>query len=206
MKETVFIVDDDASVRRSLRRLLRASGLQAEDFSSAESYLERTTYDAVGCILLDVNMSGISGIELQAQLLGSDRDLPIIFLTGCGSISMSVEAMKNGAVDFLTKPVSEEVLLPAVRQALAHHRSLKEARDIRASVRSRLDTLTPREEEVMHELITGAPNKVVADRLGIAVKTVKVHRANLMHKMEVRSVAELLHLCHLVGAGPHSSP
>ncbi|MBT8039485.1 MAG: response regulator transcription factor [Xanthomonadales bacterium] len=206
MKQTVFIIDDDASIRKSLGRLLRASDLVTEDFPSAERYLERAPYDGVGCILLDVNMPGISGIELQTQLMDSGRDLPIIFLTGYGNISMSVNAMKRGALDFLTKPVSEDQLLPAVRQALQHHHSLRDERDIRASIEARLATLTHREKEVMRELITGAPNKIVADRLGIAIKTVKVHRANLMLKMGVRSIAELLHLCHLVGTKPDAPP
>jgi FixJ family two-component response regulator len=205
MKKTVFIIDDDASIRKSIGRLLRANDLVTEDFPCAESFLEREAYDGVGCILLDVNMPGISGIELQAELVASNQTLPIIFLTGYGNISMSVKAMKNGAIDFLTKPAAEEDLLPAVLQALEHHRSLKNVRDIRASIKARMATLTRREEQVMRELITGAPNKIVADRLGIAIKTVKVHRANLLHKMEVRSVAELLHLCHLVGTEPKSS-
>ncbi|NNJ80044.1 MAG: response regulator transcription factor [Xanthomonadales bacterium] len=201
----MFIVDDDASMRKSVSRLLLANGIANESFPSARDYLGRASYDGIGCILLDVNMPDISGIELQTRLVDQGGDIPIIFLTGYGNISMSVEAMKQGALDFLTKPVSEEVLLPAVLGALEHHGSLKNASDIRESIEARLATLTRREEEVMQELITGAPNKIIADRLGIATKTVKVHRANLLHKMDVRSIAELLHLCHLVGTEPDSS-
>ena len=201
---TVFIIDDDAAMRTSLSRLLRAENIGTEVFCSAADYLAREPYDGVGCILLDVNMPGISGIELQKQLNDLEQDLPIIFLTGYGNIPMSVEAMKRGALDFLTKPVDEADLLPAVRQALDHHRSLRTTADLRESIVERLMSLTPRENEVMLELITGAPNKEIADRLQIAVKTVKVHRAHVMDKMGVRSVAELLHLCHLVGIEPGS--
>lgn len=202
---TVFIIDDDRAMRTSLARLLRAEIIRTEEFSSAREYLEREKYDGVGCILLDVNMPGISGVQLQAQLVASGRDLPIIFLTGYGNISMSVQAMKRGALDFLTKPVDEADLLPAVKQALDHHRVLKEETGIKKSIESRLASLTIREKEVMLELITGAPNKIVADHLNIAIKTVKVHRANLLQKMGVRSIAELLHLCHLVGMDPGSN-
>ncbi len=203
--ETVFIIDDDPAMRSSLSRLLRANDISTEQFSSAQDYLERNSYDGIGCILLDVNMPGISGIELQARLVGSGHDLPIIFLTGYGNISMSVEAMKRGAIDFLTKPVDEADLLPAVTQALEHHHSLREKSSIREEIEARLSSLTEREKQVMHELITGAPNKIVADHLNIAVKTTKVHRANLLQKMGVRSIAELVHLCHIVGTEPESN-
>lgn len=199
---TVFIIDDDDATRKSLGRLLRAEDIQAESFSSARDYLARPHYDGIGCILLDVNMPELSGIELQAQLVDLGEEIPIIFLTGYGNIPLSVEAMKRGALDFLTKPVDEADLLPAIQHALDHHRALREAASIRESVKNRLATLTLREMEVMLELIIGAPNKIVADRLQIAVKTVKVHRAHVLQKMQVRSIAELLHLCHLVGIEP----
>ena len=202
MIETVFIIDDDAGMRRSISRLLRAENLRNEQFSSAQAFLDREPYEEVGCVLLDVNMPGISGVELHAHLVKIDSDLPVIFLTGYGNISMSVEAMKRGALDFLTKPVDQEDLLSAVYQALAHHRATKQEAGIRESIESRLATLTERESEVMQQLITGAPNKVVADRLHIAIKTVKVHRARLLKKLDVRSVAELVHLCYQVGIEP----
>jgi FixJ family two-component response regulator len=199
---TVFIVDDDKSVRRSLSRLLRAEGFTTESFECASAYLARDRYDGNGCMLLDVNMPDMSGMQLQKQLNALGNNLPVIFLTGHGDIAMSVQAMKLGALDFLTKPVDESDLIKVVRQALEHHQSLKQDRAIEASVTSRLATMTPRESEVLAELITGAPNKIVADRLGIAVKTVKVHRAQVFLKMGVRSVAELVHICHLVGIEP----
>lgn len=204
MNDMVFIIDDDASMRKSLERLLQASDMATETFDSARGYLERACYEGTGCIILDVNMPEISGIELQDKLSRGGCHLPIIFLTGYGNISMSVEAMKRGALDFLTKPVDAEILLRAVKHALDHHRSLRDALSTRESIKGRLATLTKRENEVMQELITGAPNKVVADHLDIAVKTVKVHRAHIMQKMEVRSIAELLHLCHLADIGPDS--
>ncbi len=200
--ETVFIIDDDASVRKSLSRLLRAEDILTEDFGSARAYLDRAGYDGVGCILLDVDMPEINGIELHKRLVEQGNALPVIFLTGHGNIPMSVQAMKRGALDFLTKPVDEADLLSAVRQALERHRAIRDEARTRESIRTRMGGLTPREQEIVQHLITGAPNKVIADRLQIAVKTVKVHRAHIMEKMGVRSVAELVHLCHLVGTEP----
>lgn len=202
MTETVFIVDDDASVRKSLSRLLRAENLQTESFNSARAYLARKSYDGTGCILLDINMPGISGIELQARLVGRGDDMPIVFLTGHGNVRNSVLAMKRGALDFLTKPADEADLLRAVRRALDHHRHVRQVTRTRAVILERIGSLTPREYQIMQQLITGALNKVIADRLQIAVKTVKVHRAHVMEKMGVRSVAELLHLCHLADIDP----
>lgn len=202
MTGTVFIIDDDASVRKSLSRLLRSEGIGSECFDSAQAYLEKDRFDGVGCILLDINMPGVSGIELQAKLLKTGHDLPVIFLTGHGDVSNSVTAMKRGAMEFLTKPVDEVDLLHAVRKALEHHRRLLDVNRTRDAILERLESLTPREQEIMLLLITGAPNKVVADALAIAVKTVKVHRAHVMEKMGVRSAAELLHLCHLAGIEP----
>ena len=195
----VFIVDDDASVRRSLERLLTASGFHVESFESAEHYLDRDPVDGLGCLLLDINMPGVSGIELQQRLQVRGDTVPIVFLTGHGDIPTSVHAMKEGAQDFLTKPVDVEDLVPVIEGALARHREILVDERERARIVTRLDRLTPREREVLGELITGAPNKIIADRLGIALKTVKVHRAHVMEKMAVRSVAELVHLCHLAG-------
>jgi FixJ family two-component response regulator len=204
MTGTVFIIDDDASVRRSLSRLMRSEGLATERFPNASAYLEREAYGGVGCILLDINMPEMSGMELQARLADQGQSLPIVFLTGHGDVAVSVMAMKRGALDFLTKPVDEAELLRAVRNALEHHRRVRDETETRETILARIDSLTVREREVMQQLITGALNKVVADRLRIAIKTVKVHRAHVMEKMGVRSVAELLHLCHLAGIEPDS--
>jgi FixJ family two-component response regulator len=200
--DTVFIIDDDASVRTSLSRLLRSEGIGNECFDSASAYLERDVHDGVGAILLDINMPGMSGVELQAKLVERGHDLPVVFLTGHGDVSNSVAAMKRGALEFLTKPVDEVDLLDAVRKALDHHRRSLGKTRARDKIRERIASLTPREHEVMLLLITGAPNKIIADALDIAVKTVKVHRAHVMEKMSVRSAAELLHLCHLAGVEP----
>lgn len=202
MNPTVFVIDDDDSVRKSLSRLLRSEGIESECYNSGSSYLARDTHDGTACILLDINMPGMSGIELQMRLAEQGHDVPIIFLTGHGNVSRSVAAMKRGALDFLTKPVDEADLMRAVRHALDHHRHVREMSKKRDAVMARIDSLTPREREVMQQLITGALNKQIADHLGIATKTVKVHRAHVMEKMGVRSVAELLHLCHMVSIEP----
>jgi len=204
VKATVFIVDDDASVRKSMARLLRSEGIETESFESAPAYLEREDYDGVGCVLLDINMPEMSGVELQARLADRGRALPIVFLTGHGDVAISVMAMKRGALDFLVKPADEADLIRAVRRALAHHERLRDTAMARDSILGQVASLTPREQEVMRQLITGALNKVIADRLQIAIKTVKVHRARVMEKMGVRSAAELLHLCHQVGIEPDS--
>ena len=200
--ETVFIIDNDHSVRRSLSRLLRAEGIRNECFESAQAYEDRELHNGVGCILLDINMPGMSGIELQARLLERGHNLPVVFLTGHGDVSSSVTALKRGALDYLTKPVDEADLLRAVRHALKLHRRVLADARVRNAIRARIDALTPREREVMLQLITGMPNKLVADRLQIATKTAKVHRAHVMQKMGMRSVAELVHACHLAGIEP----
>lgn len=199
---TIFVIDDDDSVRTSLTRLLRSAGLTVEAFPSGEAYLERPPYDGYGCIVLDVCMTGLSGTELQTHLVQRDCDLPIIFLTGHGSIPMGVEAMKQGAADFLTKPVDDVVLLQTIQQALARHESAFRQRTEVAAVRERLGTLTPRELDVLRCVLTGALNKQIASRLGIAEKTVKVHRGRVMEKLAVRSVAELVRACAAAEVSP----
>jgi FixJ family two-component response regulator len=199
---TIFVIDDDDSVRKSLARLLCSAGLAVETFSSAEAYLERRPYDGVGCLVLDVCMEGLSGTDLQTRLVESGCDLPIIFLTGHGSIPLSVSAMKQGAVDFLTKPVDDEVLLQTIHQTLARHKSVVHERTEVRAIRERLETLTHREAEVLRCVLTGALNKQIAARLGIAEKTVKVHRGRVMEKLAVNSVAELVRLCAAAGVKP----
>ena len=203
---TVFVIDDDASVRTSLTRLLRSAGLSVETFPSGDAYLERPRYDGYGCLVLDVCMAGLSGTELQARLAANGSDLPIIFLTGHGSIPLGVGAMKQGAADFLTKPVDDEVLLQTIHQALASHEAIVRRRIEVEAVRERLQTLTPREEEVLGGVLTGALNKQIAASLGIAEKTVKVHRGRVMEKLAVTSVAELVRVCAAAGVAPSSGP
>ncbi|MEI8373252.1 MAG: response regulator [Planctomycetota bacterium] len=198
----IFVIDDDASVRKGLARLLGTAGLNVETFPSAEAYLERKPYEGLGCIVLDVCMGGLSGTDLHARLAQDGRNIPIIFLTGYGSIPMSVGAMKQGAVDFLTKPVDDEVLFQTIRQALARHKAVVRESTEADAMRERLEMLTPREMEVMQCVLTGALNKQIAARLGNAEKTVKLHRGRVMEKLGITSVAELVRFCAAAGVQP----
>jgi FixJ family two-component response regulator len=195
---TVFIVDDDASVLKSLSRLLRAARLQPVAYASPQEFLDRYDPHTPGCLVLDVAMPGLDGLQLQQALHAKGSAPPIIFLTGHGDIPMSVRAMKRGAIDFLTKPVNDEDLLKAIRLALEMDRSSRQARAELDDIRQRLATLTPREREVLEHVITGQLNKQIAGDLGTAEKTIKVHRARVMEKMGVHSVAELVHLAERV--------
>lgn len=199
---TVFLLDDDPSVRRALTRLIRSAGYQVEPFGSAREFLDSDWRgQGVACLVLDVYMPGLSGMELQRELQAANAILPIIFITGRGDIPMSVQAMKAGAVDFLPKPVKDSELLRAVEQALG--RAFREdARNAEIqAIQRRLETLTPREREVMARVVTGMMNKQVAHELGTVEKTIKVHRSRVMEKMGVESLAELVRLAERVGIG-----
>ena len=199
---TVFLVDDDASVRRALTRLIRSAGYKVQAFASAREFLDRDrASEGSDCLVLDIRMPGLSGLDLQHELHAANNPLPIIFITGHGDIPMSVKAMKHGAVDFLPKPVKDKELLNAIEQALARakhdHAERRELEDIER----RLKSLTPREREVMTLVVTGLLNKQIAFELGTVEKTVKVHRARVMEKMEANSVAELVRVAARVGVG-----
>ena len=199
MIPTVFVVDDDPSVRKSLTRVLTATGYAVEAFASAREFIARAPFSGPCCLVLDVRMPGLTGLELQEALAGADHRIPIIFITGHGDISMSVKAMKRGAVDFLTKPYDIESLLEAVDRALT-----KDIQDLgeegeTAEVLERVKLLTPREAEVFALVVTGLLNKQIAGTLGIGEKTVKVHRARVMEKMRAGSVAELVRLADRAG-------
>lgn len=198
----VYVVDDDESVRRALVRLLKTSGHDVQAYDSAEAFAKRDPSVTFGCIVLDVRMQGMDGMTLQQQLTLESCPLPIVFLTGHGDIPMSVEAMKNGAEDFLTKPVDEDRLLAAVRRALERNRRRLTALEEETTIRQRVGQLSARELEVMRCLLTGALNKQIAAHLGIVEKTVKVHRARVFEKMGVHSVAELVRLCSQIGVEP----
>lgn len=196
---TLFVVDDDASVRRSLTRLIRSAGWDVEEFATANAFLERAPSAGPGCVLLDVQMPGMNGIELQKRMYEAGIFLPVVFLTGNGDIPMSVHAMKHGAVDFLVKPVDEKMLFQAIDEAIKRQASETTIRHHRDSVMARLARLSEREREVLEQILQGRLNKQIAFDLGIVEKTVKVHRGRIMEKMEASSVAELVHLCNAAG-------
>jgi FixJ family two-component response regulator len=189
----VFLVDDDASVRRALARLIKSAGHQVQAFASAQEFLETPAgVEETGCLVLDVRMPGLTGMDLQRQLQSKNRNLPIVFITGHGDIPMSVKAMKAGAVDFLPKPVKDTDLLRAIRQALARASHARAARKELADIQRRVEKLTVREREVMGLVAMGMPNKMIAFELGTVEKTIKVHRARIMQKMQVQSLADLV--------------
>ena len=195
----VFVVDDDPSVRRSLTRLLASAGYTVEAFASAKEFLAREPYAGPCCLVLDVRMPGLSGLELQETLAATGRRMSIVFVTGHVDVPMSVRAMKRGAADLLTKPVDAKDLLAAIQRCVA-----KDVEDLGeetrvAEVRKRVKLLSPRETEVFALVVTGMLNKQIASALGISEKTIKVHRARVMEKMRARSVAELVRLADLAG-------
>ena len=196
---TVFIVDDDPAVLKSLSRLLRASQVNVVTFSSPQDFLQRYDPHTPGCLVLDVAMPGLNGLELQEALRIKGSAIPIIFLTGHGDIPMSVQAMKGGALDFLIKPVQDKDLLKAVEAALEKDRIERQSRAELDDIQERLATLTPREREVLIHVVSGQLNKQIAYDLGTVEKTIKVHRARVMEKMKVGSVAELVRLTERAG-------
>jgi RNA polymerase sigma factor (sigma-70 family) len=188
----VFVVDDDASVRSSLKFLLSTVGLQAETFDSADSFLHKKRPDVPSCLVLDVRLPGVSGIDFQRELAAQNICIPIVFLTGHGDIPMSVRAMKAGAVEFLTKPFRDQDLLDAVRVALDRDRARREQETELADIRRRFDSLTSREQEVLSMVVNGMLNKQIAAELGTAESTVKVQRSRAMEKMQADSLAHLI--------------
>ena len=190
----VFLVDDDASVRKSLARLVRTAGYEAELFASVRDFLARAPYEGPCCLVLDVHMPGLTGLDLQEALRVAGQRLSIVFITGHRDVPVSVKAMKAGAVDFLTKPVDAETLLEAIRQAVARTLTDRRRQARVKEIRGRIATLTPREAAVFALVVTGMLNKQIGSQLGIAEKTVKVHRARVMEKMQAGSLAELVRL------------
>jgi len=200
VKSLIFIIDDDNSVRKSLARLLQSADYEVETYSSAEEYLEREYFQGIGCILLDVNLTGMSGLKLQEVLLNRfPQHLPIIFITGKGNVPMSVSAVKKGAVNFLLKPFEDKQLLDALDEAIKLCVDTKKESDERLRLKLLMDKLTPREFEIFRYILTGMLNKQIAAELKIAESTVKIHRGNIMQKLGINSAAEMVRISERLG-------
>jgi FixJ family two-component response regulator len=202
LESTIFVIDDDASVRKSLSRLLRALGFNVEAYDSGERFLSRESYDGVGCIILDIRMPGLDGMALHDELIKAHCTLPIIFITGHGDIPMSVRAMKKGAIDFLPKPFDEGDLFQAIRRAIEAGKKAKGEQAEYASTLRLFERLTPRERAIVPYIVGGMLNKQIAFKLNIAEKTVKVHRGRIMDKLGAHSVADLVRLSEKAGIEP----
>lgn len=198
----VFVVDDDPEVRKSLVRLIGVAGWDVEALASAGAFLERAPHDGPACLVLDIRMPGVSGLDLQRKLDLEGTAIPIIFMTGHGDIPMGVNAMKDGAVDFLPKPFEDEALLDAIRRAIERDRRDRLERGHTEQIQARVGSLTGREREVFAHVARGLPNKLIAAELGITEKTVKVHRARVMTKMQAGSLAELVRLAQSIEHRP----
>ena len=202
----VFVVDDDASVREALARLVRSAGLKVEAFASAEAFLRRPRADAPSCLVLDVQLPNLSGLDLQRRMVDASNEMPIVFITGHGDIPTTVRAMKAGAVEFLTKPLVEGDVLESIRQAIARDRSARDREAETADLRDRHASLTAREQEVMEWVVSGLLNKQIAGELGISEETVKVHRGHVMRKMAADSLADLVRMSGKLGLPHRRSP
>jgi FixJ family two-component response regulator len=195
----VYVVDDDSSVREAIKSLIRSVGLRVETFGTAQEFLKSARPDAPGCVVLDVRLPGLSGLDLQRELAANGINLPVIFITGHGDIPMSVRAMKAGALEFLTKPFRDQDLLDAIQQALERDRGARQQRLETAELRERFDSLTAREREVMGLVVSGLLNKQIAGELGTSEVTIKIHRSQVMKKMGAGSLAELVRMTEKLG-------
>jgi len=193
-RTTVFVVDDDLAIREALGSLIRSAGLAVETFASAHDFLEHSGADAPSCLVLDVKLPGLSGLDLQKQMTNAGVEIPIVFITGHGDIPMSVRAMKAGAVEFLTKPFRDEDLLEAIKDAISRDDVVRRQRAVVRQLRERYGSLTPREREVMSLVVSGLLNKQIAAQLGTSEITIKVHRGQVMLKMKANSLAQLVRM------------
>jgi FixJ family two-component response regulator len=198
-RSIVYVVDDDASIREALKSLLASMGMRVEVFGSAAEFLKSTLADIPSCLVLDVRLPGVSGLDFQSELAKANIQVPIIFITGHGDIPMTVRAMKAGAVEFLTKPIRDQDLLDAVQLALEQDRARREAEKSVSEVRGRYESLTPREQEVIALVTAGLMNKQIAAEMDVSEITAKVHRGNVMRKMGAKSLAELVRMADLLG-------
>lgn len=193
-KATIHVVDDDQAVRESIEWLIDSVGLNIRTYASADEFLAQYQEDVLGCLILDVRMPGISGLDLQQILKQRGLEIPIIFITGHGDVPMAVRALKNGAVDFIEKPFSDQTLLETIQNAVKYHCEQLEKRSEFCALQARYRTLTSREQEVMTRVVAGQSNRDIAETLGISIKTVEVHRAKVMEKMQAGSIAELVRM------------
>src|SRR5579863_1273195 len=205
LQSIVFVVDDDASVRNALKSLIRSVGLQVELFGSAQEFLQSKRPNVPSCLVLDIRLPGISGLDFQSKRAEADDPIPIIFITGHGDIRMSVRAMKAGAVEFLTKPFRDQDLLDAIHVALERDRARRQREDEIATLKDRFEWLTPREREVLPLVVSGLPNKQIAAEIGTSETTVKVHRGQLMRKMGADSLPELVRMAERIGVSVKKS-
>jgi two-component system, LuxR family, response regulator FixJ len=197
---TIFVVDDDQGCRDSLAALLRASGMRVQTYASAQAFLEAYEPSRLGCLLLDVRMPGISGLDLQERLAARGAKLPIILMTAYGDVPTAVKAMQAGAINFIEKPIREEALLESLRRALQQGERLHKEREYVGRVRALIDRLTPREREVLRMLVAGKANKVIAAELGISERTVEIHRQRVMKKLEARSLSQVVRMALVAGS------
>ena len=198
----VFIVDDDNSVRKALTRLVKSVDLTVEAFASADDFLKRDSHNGPACLVLDIRMPGLSGLDLQDELVAAGRTLPIIFISAHGNIPLSVRAMKAGAVDFIEKPFEDQTLLDAIHQSLKKDRQAKLGQAELREIQRRVDSLTPREREVFAHVVSGKLNKQIAFELGTTERTIKAHRSRVMKKMQAKSLADLIRLAEKVISYP----
>ena len=199
MKEVVYIIDDDASVREGVGELIRSVGLGVQTFASSQEFLDSKRPDAPGCIILDVRLPGRSGLEFQKVLQNLSIPLPVIFISAHGDVPISVRAMKSGAIEFLTKPLREQELLDAVHAGIEQDRARRQEAELIAELRARYDSLTTREREMMHLVVTGSVNKQIAAQAGLSEITVKVHRGHVMQKMRAKSLVDLVRMADSLG-------